>query len=275
MCVDGSATSWRCRTIAATTITSFERSATWCPSARPRLWRQVCSAGIPSRLVAIAALLRHVDRERVKIGVGGALIQFHPTYHDLLQQKLEALAPDNVQVRSLISPLFSKKVKALLVGTCTGGRGQCSGRRPDRRRRGASSSLKASSHVVRCCSPNVPGLPCQSPARPSPSFLNEQSKMNVVCLSSFQVVMIPVGVDRTSSCLLPRRLPKTGESARGGSPVPCIHPFSSSLSSSCFYLHPAQEASVRVVTERGVPLVCRRFTFPPGFCVAGCPNQRP
>uniref|UniRef100_A0A914WFP3 Phosphotransferase n=1 Tax=Plectus sambesii TaxID=2011161 RepID=A0A914WFP3_9BILA len=46
---------------------------------------------------AITALLKHMGRDRVKIGVGGALIQFHPTYHQLLEEKLSALAPDGVE----------------------------------------------------------------------------------------------------------------------------------------------------------------------------------
>ncbi|CAJ0579853.1 unnamed protein product, partial [Mesorhabditis spiculigera] len=42
---------------------------------------------------AIAALLRLVGHDRVRIGVGGALIQFHPTYHVLLENALRTLAP--------------------------------------------------------------------------------------------------------------------------------------------------------------------------------------
>ncbi|KHJ86772.1 Hexokinase, partial [Oesophagostomum dentatum] len=42
---------------------------------------------------AISALLRHLDVSKVKIGVGGALIQFHPIYHKLLHDKLVDLAP--------------------------------------------------------------------------------------------------------------------------------------------------------------------------------------
>ena len=48
---------------------------------------------------AIAALLRLINVATVKIGLGGALVQFHPTYHVLLQKKLEDLAPDTCQVR--------------------------------------------------------------------------------------------------------------------------------------------------------------------------------
>ncbi|CAI4224558.1 unnamed protein product [Auanema sp. JU1783] len=63
--------------------------------------REVCyvvslrSASIVA--AAISALLRHLEIEEVKIGVGGALIQFHPTYHDLLQKKMSDLAPKNVK----------------------------------------------------------------------------------------------------------------------------------------------------------------------------------
>ncbi|KAI6207342.1 Phosphotransferase [Aphelenchoides fujianensis] len=62
--------------------------------------RQVChivterSAAIVA--AAISALLRHINRENIKIGVGGALIQFHPTYHELLEAQLNQLAPLNV-----------------------------------------------------------------------------------------------------------------------------------------------------------------------------------
>lgn len=47
---------------------------------------------------AISALLRHIGRAKVKIGVGGALIQFHPTYHALLEAQLNSLAPLNISV---------------------------------------------------------------------------------------------------------------------------------------------------------------------------------
>ncbi|MFH4974136.1 hypothetical protein AB6A40_000845 [Gnathostoma spinigerum] len=46
---------------------------------------------------AIAALLRHMKQREIKIGVGGALIQFHPTYHNMLQLKLNELAPHDVK----------------------------------------------------------------------------------------------------------------------------------------------------------------------------------
>ena len=45
---------------------------------------------------AIAALLGHTGRSRVVVGVGGALVQYHPTYLDLLQQQLSLLAPPDV-----------------------------------------------------------------------------------------------------------------------------------------------------------------------------------
>lgn len=47
---------------------------------------------------AISALLRHLDVSKVKIGVGGALIQFHPIYHKLLHDKLADLAPLSTEV---------------------------------------------------------------------------------------------------------------------------------------------------------------------------------
>jgi hexokinase len=64
--------------------------------------RQVChlvsqrSASVVA--AAISALLRHIGQQKIKIGVGGALIQFHPTYHELLEAQLNALAPLNIDV---------------------------------------------------------------------------------------------------------------------------------------------------------------------------------
>ncbi|VDN22657.1 unnamed protein product [Gongylonema pulchrum] len=64
--------------------------------------REVChavsqrSAAIVA--AAISALLRHLNQTDIKIGVGGALIQFHPTYHALLESKLHDLAPLNIKV---------------------------------------------------------------------------------------------------------------------------------------------------------------------------------
>lgn len=52
---------------------------------------------------AISALLRHLDTNRVKIGVGGALIQFHPTYHSLLEAKLSTLAPPTCDVSGFLN----------------------------------------------------------------------------------------------------------------------------------------------------------------------------
>lgn len=34
----------------------------------------------------------------MKIGVGGALIQFHPTFFEMLNDKLKDLAPESVHV---------------------------------------------------------------------------------------------------------------------------------------------------------------------------------
>uniref|UniRef100_A0AC35U589 Phosphotransferase n=1 Tax=Rhabditophanes sp. KR3021 TaxID=114890 RepID=A0AC35U589_9BILA len=45
---------------------------------------------------AINALLRHLDITKIKIGVGGALIQFHPTYHKLLENKLKDLVDEKI-----------------------------------------------------------------------------------------------------------------------------------------------------------------------------------
>ncbi|CAI5447998.1 unnamed protein product [Caenorhabditis angaria] len=66
-----------------------------------RIIRAVCdivsrrSASIVA--AAISALLRHLELSSVKIGVGGALIQFHPTYHQLLEEQLSNLTPLNVK----------------------------------------------------------------------------------------------------------------------------------------------------------------------------------
>lgn len=59
--------------------------------------REVCDVisrrGASIVAAAISALLRHLELSSVKIGVGGALIQFHPTYHQMLKEKLEELTP--------------------------------------------------------------------------------------------------------------------------------------------------------------------------------------
>jgi hexokinase len=46
---------------------------------------------------AIAALLKHLERPRVVIGVGGALVHYHPTFEALLEKKLSLLAPEGVE----------------------------------------------------------------------------------------------------------------------------------------------------------------------------------
>uniref|UniRef100_A0A8R1XXB6 Phosphotransferase n=1 Tax=Onchocerca volvulus TaxID=6282 RepID=A0A8R1XXB6_ONCVO len=46
---------------------------------------------------AIAALLLHLNESNIKVGVGGALVQFHPTYLSLLEKKLYDLAPMNIK----------------------------------------------------------------------------------------------------------------------------------------------------------------------------------
>uniref|UniRef100_A0A1I7UZN9 Phosphotransferase n=1 Tax=Caenorhabditis tropicalis TaxID=1561998 RepID=A0A1I7UZN9_9PELO len=63
--------------------------------------REVCDVisrrGASIVAAAIAALLRHLELSSVKIGVGGALIQFHPTYHQMLKEKLEELTPITIK----------------------------------------------------------------------------------------------------------------------------------------------------------------------------------
>lgn len=76
-----------------------------------RIIRAVChavsqrSAAIVA--AAICALLRHMNQEKVKIGVGGALIQFHPTYHELLEAQMNMQAPLNVEVRSILKYIIN------------------------------------------------------------------------------------------------------------------------------------------------------------------------
>ncbi|KAI6214235.1 Phosphotransferase [Aphelenchoides besseyi] len=62
---------------------------------------------------AISALLRHINRPNIKIGVGGALIQFHPTYHELLKSQLNQLAPLNVEWELVAADEGSAKGAAL------------------------------------------------------------------------------------------------------------------------------------------------------------------
>uniref|UniRef100_A0A158R513 Phosphotransferase n=1 Tax=Syphacia muris TaxID=451379 RepID=A0A158R513_9BILA len=53
------------------------------------------SAGIVA--AAISALLSHMKQKEIQIGVGGALVQFHPTYLHLLTDKLKLLAPKDIE----------------------------------------------------------------------------------------------------------------------------------------------------------------------------------
>jgi hexokinase len=62
---------------------------------------------------AIVALLRHIGRPKVKIGVGGALIQFHPTYHSMLEAQLNSLAPLNISWELVSADEGSAKGAAL------------------------------------------------------------------------------------------------------------------------------------------------------------------
>jgi hexokinase len=81
--------------------------------------RQICHAvSLRSASIvaaAISALLRHMKRQRVKIGVGGALIQFHPTYYKLLHDKLAAIAPKNVDWELVMADEGSAQGAALLA----------------------------------------------------------------------------------------------------------------------------------------------------------------
>ncbi|KAL3081654.1 hypothetical protein niasHT_033065 [Heterodera trifolii] len=83
------------------------------------IMREVChvvslrSAAIVA--AAITALLRHVGRRKVKVGVGGALIQFHPTYHELLESQLHSLAPLNIEWELVPADEGSVKGAALIA----------------------------------------------------------------------------------------------------------------------------------------------------------------
>uniref|UniRef100_A0AC34QTY9 Phosphotransferase n=1 Tax=Panagrolaimus sp. JU765 TaxID=591449 RepID=A0AC34QTY9_9BILA len=84
-----------------------------------RIIRAVChtisqrSASIVA--AAICALLRHIDQRKVKIGVGGALIQFHPTYHELLQAQMNMQAPLNIEWELVSADEGSAKGAALIA----------------------------------------------------------------------------------------------------------------------------------------------------------------
>nr|CAD2194567.1 unnamed protein product [Meloidogyne enterolobii] len=52
------------------------------------------SAGVVA--AAISALLRHIGRRKIKIGLGGAIIQFHPQYQEMLENYLKSMAPINI-----------------------------------------------------------------------------------------------------------------------------------------------------------------------------------
>jgi len=45
---------------------------------------------------AISALMEIINRPKIIVGVGGALIQYHPTYHEMLREKLNELVPPTV-----------------------------------------------------------------------------------------------------------------------------------------------------------------------------------
>uniref|UniRef100_A0AC35FT82 Phosphotransferase n=1 Tax=Panagrolaimus sp. PS1159 TaxID=55785 RepID=A0AC35FT82_9BILA len=64
---------------------------------------------------AICALLRHINHQKVKIGVGGALIQFHPTYHKMLEAQMNMQAPLNVEWELVHADEGSAKGAALIA----------------------------------------------------------------------------------------------------------------------------------------------------------------
>ncbi|CAB3409057.1 unnamed protein product [Caenorhabditis bovis] len=81
--------------------------------------REVCdvisrrSASIVA--AAISALLRHLELSSVKIGVGGALIQFHPTYHKMLEEQLLELTPLNMKWQLVPADEGSARGAALIA----------------------------------------------------------------------------------------------------------------------------------------------------------------
>ncbi|KAI1726217.1 hexokinase domain-containing protein [Ditylenchus destructor] len=96
--VDVFAMNWKCQTTAATTIKLSMKYAILSHNDLP-----------------ISALLRHLGRPCVKVGVGGALIQFHPTYHALLEAQLNSLAPLNIQWELVSADEGSAKGAALIA----------------------------------------------------------------------------------------------------------------------------------------------------------------
>lgn len=64
---------------------------------------------------AISALMRHMKQKEIQIGVGGALIQFHPTYHQLLETKLKDLAPPDVNWKLVAADEGSAKGAAMVA----------------------------------------------------------------------------------------------------------------------------------------------------------------
>lgn len=113
---------------------------------------------------AIAALLRHLGRTNVVVGVGGVLVQFHPTYLALLQAKLDMLAPPNVQVtnpRAQVRRGGEEGGRVAVEGGDGGGR-ELTGSGPHRRHR-----LPAPV-VIRVRRPALLGLPSHSSPCPAP-----------------------------------------------------------------------------------------------------------
>lgn len=81
--------------------------------------REVCHAvSLRSASIvaaAISALMKVINQPKMKIGVGGALIQFHPTYYELLVLQLNELAPSNVTEWNLVQTEAGSGTGAALV----------------------------------------------------------------------------------------------------------------------------------------------------------------
>lgn len=46
----------------------------------------------------IATLLKRMEKEYVTVGVDGSVYRFHPTFHDLLDQKIDELVDGKYEV---------------------------------------------------------------------------------------------------------------------------------------------------------------------------------
>lgn len=71
------------------------------------------SAGVVA--AAISALMRHMKQTEIVIGVGGALVQFHPTYLSHLEKWMQILAPKNIKWEIAMADEGSAKGAAIVA----------------------------------------------------------------------------------------------------------------------------------------------------------------